>query len=213
MLDTLEEGKPIRLSQVLLREATLELAEKEARLAQVLQAHGFPPLWARQPGFATLVHIILEQQVSLASAKAAFDRLKARLGQITPEGVLTLGDRELKTIGFSQQKTAYVRGLAVVVAEGRLNLSQLARLNDEEVRKRLTALKGIGNWTVDIYLMMALRRPDVWPVGDLALAVAAQRLWDLDNRPSPDELEALAQPWKPWRSVAARLLWHFYLES
>ena len=213
MLSDLVPDKPIRLSQVLLREAATGLAGQDARLAQVLQAHGFPPLWSRQPGFATLVHIILEQQVSLASARAAFDRLKARLGQITPEGVLTLSDRELKAIGFSQQKTAYVRGLAVVVAEGRLNLSQLARLDDEGVRQRLTALKGIGNWTVDIYLLMALRRPDVWPAGDLALAVATQRLYELPNRPNPDQLEALAQPWKPWRSVAARLLWHFYLES
>jgi DNA-3-methyladenine glycosylase II len=205
--------KPIRLSPASLKEAVQHLTKRDAGLVKVLDAHGYPPLWERKPELATLVHMILEQQVSLASAQATFDRLKARLGRIEPQGLLALGDEELRAMGFSRQKTGYVRSLAESIQEGRLRLDRLGNLDDDQVREHLTALKGIGNWTADIYLLMALRRPDVWPVGDLALAVAAQQLYRLPQRPKPAELEALAQPWRPWRSVAARLLWLFYLET
>jgi DNA-3-methyladenine glycosylase II len=204
--------KLIRLSQPLLREAVEDLTAQEPRFAGVVAEHGLPPIRDRPPGFATLVHIILEQQVSLASAQATLDRLKGQLGQITPEGVLALDDKTLRTIGFSRQKASYVLNLAESIQGGGLRLDGLGRLGDDQVRECLVALKGIGNWTADIYLLMALRRPDVWPVGDLALAVAAQRLFELPTRPSPAQLGALAQPWRPWRSVAAKLLW-LYLEG
>jgi DNA-3-methyladenine glycosylase II len=168
-------------------------------------------MWARRPGFATLIHIILEQQVSLASAKAAFVRLQAAIAPITPRKFLTLNDSQLKTIGFSRQKTAYVRKLAEAIIEKRFDPRTLTTLADDSVREKLIELKGIGQWTADIYLLMCLRRPDVWPMGDLALATAAQQVKGLRTRPSPETLERLARQWRPWRAVAARLLWHFYL--
>lgn len=187
------------------------LTAHDAELAAVVARFGYPPLWAREASFATLVHIILEQQVSLASAKAAFDRLRAALGQIEPQGLLTLADATLKTIGFSRQKTRYARLLAQALLDGQLDLARLARLPDDEVRATLKQLKGIGDWTVDIYLLMALRRPDAWPIGDLGLAVAAQEVKGLAKRPTPSQLESLGEAWRPWRAVAARLLWHHYL--
>jgi len=187
------------------------LIAHDAELAAIVARFGYPPLWAREASFATLVHIILEQQVSLASAKAAFDRLRAALGQIEPQGLLTLDDATLKTIGFSRQKTRYARVLAQALLDGQLDLARLSRLPDDEVRATLKQLKGIGDWTVDIYLLMALRRPDAWPVGDLGLAIAAQEVKGLGARPTPSELESLGEVWRPWRAAAARLLWHHYL--
>jgi DNA-3-methyladenine glycosylase II len=170
-------------------------------------------MWAREPGFPTLIHIILEQQVSLASARAAYDRLLVAASPLTPARFLELDDAELKTIGFSRQKTAYGRELAGAILDGRLNLTELGTLDDADVRSELMGIKGIGPWTADIYLLMALRRPDVWPSGDLALASAAQRVKRLAARPTPDELDTLGADWTPWRAVAARLLWHYYLSD
>jgi DNA-3-methyladenine glycosylase II len=189
------------------------LTERHAGFARIVEAYGPPPLWGRRPGFATLVHIILEQQVSLASAKAAFVRLQAAIAPITPRRFLVLDDATLKNIGFSRQKTAYVRYLAQAIVERRFDPAVLAQMTDADVRAALVAHKGIGNWSADIYLLMALRRPDIWPGGDLALAVAAQRLGQLPARPTPDELNAMAEEWRPWRAVAARILWHHYLSK
>jgi DNA-3-methyladenine glycosylase II len=131
--------------------------------------HGPPPLWARPPGFGTLIHIILEQQVSLASARAAYDRLVLRLGELTPRGVLESTDEELRADGFSRQKNRYVRALAAALEDGALDLVAVAALDDAEVRTALVALPGIGPWTAEVYLLSALRRPDTWPTGDIAL--------------------------------------------
>jgi DNA-3-methyladenine glycosylase II len=189
------------------------LAGRDPDLARILDSLGPPPLWAREPGFPTLVHIILEQQVSLASARAAFDRLQAAVSPLSPEGLLELDDASLKRIGFSRQKTRYARLLAGAISGGRLELAGLETKSDAAVLAELVRIKGIGPWTATIYLLMALRRPDVWPSGDLALATAAQRVKGLSARPTPDELEAMAIPWRPWRAVAARLLWHAYLNG
>jgi DNA-3-methyladenine glycosylase II len=170
-------------------------------------------MWTREPGFPTLIHIILEQQVSLASAKAAYDRLLEAVSPLTPAGFLELDDATLKTIGFSRQKTAYGRNLARIIVDGRLNLAMLCTMDDTAVRAKLIEIKGIGPWTANIYLLMALRRPDIWPCEDLALAVAAQDVKRLESRPTPDELDVLSTNWKPWRAVAARLLWHYYLSN
>jgi DNA-3-methyladenine glycosylase II len=188
-----------------------QLAEMDAGLARVYRTYGRPPLWDRPMGFATLLQIILEQQVSLASAKACFDKLAAHLGEITPEGLLTLTDTKLKTIGFSRQKTAYARHLSEAVAENRIDLEDLRHLPDAEVKTELIKLKGIGEWTSDIYLLMAMLRPDVMPRGDIALHEAYRRLTGADKRPGSDEFIKIAEKWSPFRSVAARLLWHFYL--
>jgi len=188
------------------------LAAQDCDLASILHTLGPPPLWEREASFATLIHIILEQQVSLASARATFDRLQATI-PVTPEQFLTLDDLALKQIGFSRQKTRYGRLLAEAIATQQLDLATLSLIDDQEVRTRLTQIKGIGNWTVDIYLLMALKRPDVFPKGDLALALAVQKVKRLEHRPRPEELIAIAQPWQPWRSIATRLLWHDYLSD
>ena len=213
MMPTKFHKTPKPLDEKSLAVNAQKLAVGEADFARILQAYGTPPLWAREPGFATLVHIILEQQVSLASAKAAFDRLHAAIAPITPESFLTLNDIELKTIGFSRQKTSYARLLAEAILNGQLDLEALHLLPDDEVRETLKTLKGIGNWTADIYLLMALRRPDIWPPGDLALLVAMQKLKQLPVRPTHEEFENFGRKWKPYRAIAARFLWHFYLSE
>ena len=187
------------------------LADRDEHLADVVKIYGRPQLWVREPGFPTLVYIILEQQVSLASAKAAFDRLQAAVKQLTPQRFLKLNDVELLRIGFSRQKTLYTRLLAESLARRHFDLGYLQQLPDDSAHKMLVAFKGIGRWTADIYLLSALRRPDIWPIGDLALATAVQEVKHLRKHPSPEKLEALSAPWRPWRAVAARLFWHAYL--
>jgi DNA-3-methyladenine glycosylase II len=170
-------------------------------------------MWARDAGFSTLLHIILEQQVSLASAKAAHSKLLELVSPLTPQAFLRLDDATLKAVGFSRQKTAYGRNLARSIAEGDLDLNALASMDDAAVRSELVKIKGIGRWTTDIYLLMVLRRPDIWPTGDLALATAAQKLKRLKTRPTTADLEAMSARWRPWRAVAARILWHYYLSE
>ena len=191
--------------------ASENLAERDPDLARVLDRLGPPPIWDREPGFPTLVHIILEQQVSLASAKAAFDKLVVRIAPLEPAPFLDLDDTELKAIGFSGQKGRYCRELAKAVLGGSLDLDDLELLADDQVRAELTKVTGIGRWTADIYLLMALGRPDVWPRGDLALLKAVQNLKGLAEPPTAVEFEALGERWRPWRSVAARMLWNHYL--
>jgi len=204
---------PTTLTTETLAHGARILARRDRDMARILKAWGAPPLWARRPGFATLIHIILEQQVSLASARAAFDRLHAAVSPLTPGRFLELDDATLKAIGFSRQKTAYGRHLARAILDGELDLRALRVKDDDTVRAELIGIKGIGRWSADIYLLMALRRPDVWPSGDLALAVAAQRVKRLASRPTQDELDAMSGAWRPWRAVAARLLWHYYLSD
>jgi DNA-3-methyladenine glycosylase II len=206
-----ELSPSLPLNELTLVEAARILARRDADLARVLEAIGPPPLWARPPGFATLIYIILEQQVSLASARAAYRRLGELISPITPQAFLTLDDAELKAAGFSRQKTGYGRILAQTVLDGELDLESLAVLEDDAVRERITRLKGLGRWSADIYLMEALLRPDVWPTGDLALAVAVQRVKGLAEVPKPAVLEAIGEAYRPWRAVAARLFWHHYL--
>ncbi len=202
-----------RLSQRTLLRATRELAAQDPDLAAVVQRYGPPPLWAREPGFHTLIHIVLEQQVSLASAKAAYDRLVAETGRLLPERFLALSDAELKVVGFSRQKTGYGRALAHAVLDGRLDLARLETLDDAAAKSQLMSVKGIGPWTADIYLLMVLRRADTWPSGDLALAFAVRRVKRMRTLPTPERLERVGRAWQPWRAVAARILWHYYLSS
>ncbi len=202
-----------QLTRRSLLDATRDLASRDSDLAAVVDRYGPPPLWAREPGFHTLIHIILEQQVSLASARAAYDRLVAATGRLVPERFLTLDDGELKNVGFSRQKAAYSRELAQAILDGRLDLAGLETLDDAAAKSRLMAVKGIGPWTADIYLLMVLRRPDTWPSGDLALAAAVRRVKRLRSQPTPERLERVGRAWQPWRAVAARILWHYYLSS
>lgn len=195
-----------------LRSACRKLVQGDEHLSRVFKLYGLPPLWDREPGFSTLLQIILEQQVSLASAKACFDKLTANLGNVTPETVLSLNDVELRTIGFSRQKAAYARHLSEAIIERHIDLDSLFHLPDAEVKSELIKLKGVGEWTSDIYLLMALLRPDVMPKGDIALHSAWHKLSG-ETRPGSDEFLVIAERWKPYRSVAARLLWHFYLSE
>ncbi len=195
-------------------DAIAALGVADPALAGVVERFGPPPMWAREPGFATLVHLILEQQVSLASAQAAFDRLRATTGQApTPDGLLALSDGELLGIGFSRQKARYARALATAVADGSLVLDALPGMEDAGVDTVLTMLPGIGPWTATIYRLVVLLRPDAWPVHDIALAQAYAEIHGLDVRPRADEMDALAEGWRPWRAVAARILWHHYLSA
>jgi DNA-3-methyladenine glycosylase II len=212
--------QPGPLSRATIAQGVAFLSSVDQDFARIAAQLGHPPLWARQPGFPTLVNIILEQQVSLASARAAFIKLQARtlaatLGTpgVTPETFLTLDDGELKKIGFSRQKTAYCRKLALSLLTNEIDLDALNALDDPSARSALMKIKGIGPWTADIYLLMALLRPDIWPAGDLAIAAAVQELKGLPSRPGPAELDRIALPWRPWRAVAARLLWHYYLSK
>jgi DNA-3-methyladenine glycosylase II len=190
-----------------------ELYERDGDLAAVVRRLGPPPLWRRRPGFSTLIRIILEQQVSLASAAAAYARLQGALGRVTARRVAALSVRQLRRHGLTRQKASYCHNLAQLVDAGELDLRVIGLAKDMTARRRLLEIRGIGPWTADIYLLMALGRPDVWPDGDLALVQAARQVKRLRRPPSRDRLRRLAATWRPWRSVAARILWHHYLST
>ena len=208
-----KSARPSTLDAAAMARGLRWLARRDPDLGRILEDYGPPRMWWRAPGFPSLVYIILEQMVSLASAKAVYERLRVAASPLSPARLLELDDATLRAAGFSRQKTASVRDLARALVEGRLNLKALEVMSDEEVRAELLQVKGIGRWTADIYLLRSLRRTDVWPAGDLALAVAAERVKRLPARPTPRELDALGESWRPWRSVAARLLWQFYLHA
>ena len=201
------------ISKETLQIAIKHLTKNDSDLKQIVIDLGLPPLWIREPGFKTLIHIILEQQVSLASARATFEKVSNAAETLTPSRLLKFTDLELRKFGFSKQKAGYCCGVAEVIIEGRLDLDSLQYMSDEEARLRLVEIKGIGPWTADIYLLMALRRSDIWPTGDLALASAMQQVKGLSIRPNQELQEEIASLWKPWRSVAARILWHYYLSG
>jgi DNA-3-methyladenine glycosylase II len=192
-------------------EGARALGKRDRDLARILDSLGTPPLWGRRPGFATLVRIILEQQVSLAAARSLYLRVTQALGGMSARTVTARGEAGLRELGLTRQKARYCHGLAARILEGRLDLSAVAALPDSEGRLLLFDVPGLGPWSVDIYYLMALRRPDVWPRGDLALATALRDAKGMRKLPTRDEQEALAARWSPWRSVAARLLWARYL--
>jgi DNA-3-methyladenine glycosylase II len=207
------KGKIKPLTQSRFHQALNDLKERDPDLSDVLSICGPPPLWKRDPGFPTLVRIILEQQVSLSSARVAFNRLQQAVPLLTPEEFLSLDGKTLRQIGFSRQKANYCGLLAKSIMSGDFNLEALSRMDDDQARTELIQIKGIGPWTADIYLLIALRRPNVWPSGDLALATAVQQVKRFQERPTPSELELLSLAWEPWRAVAARIFWHHYLET
>ncbi len=187
-----------------------ELATKDEDFAEILEKWGNPPRWEEDAGFSGLVRTILGQQVSVGSANATMKRL-CDLEPLTPENLLELDDTQLKACGISRQKIVYVKELATAITKQELDLQQLAIADDTTIRNQLKRIKGIGDWTVDIYLLMSLQRPDAFPKGDLGVIAAYQKLKNLSTRPTPDELEIIAEKWRPWRAIAARILWHYYL--
>ena len=202
---------PPTLDAAGLRAAAAELAKRDPDLAAILERLGPPPLWDRPPGFATLVAIVLEQQVSLRSGAAALDRLRLAAGSIEPAAVAALGEEGARSVGLTRQKARYVVGIAKAALDGRFDPAIVAAFEDDDARVSLTALLGVWRWTADIYLLMALLRPDVWPDGDLALAAAMRRAKGLAAIPDAATQRAVAESWRPWRAVGARLLWHAYL--
>ncbi|MBK1895622.1 DNA-3-methyladenine glycosylase family protein [Chryseobacterium paridis] len=189
------------------------LANKDADLRGILNTHGYPPMWTRDNTFETLVHIILEQQVSLASALSALNKLREKVVEITPENVLKLNDEEMRECYVSRQKTAYIKGLAQAIVSDEINLKELSEMSNDEARKTLVNLKGIGNWTVDVYLMFTLQRTDIFPIGDLAAVNALKRLKQLPSKASREEILEISELWKPFRSIASMMLWHYYLSN
>lgn len=168
-------------------------------------------MWRRPIGFSTLVHIILEQQVSLKSAKAMLLRLQSAIDPFTPEHFVQLGESHFRGLGVTRQKSSYLLDLSESIVSGQLSFRRLATLDDRDAQVYLTRIKGIGSWSADVYLLMAMRRADIWPAGDLALAVAAKDLFRLKEKPTAEELEQIAEKWRPYRAVAARMLWQHYL--
>jgi len=189
------------------------LSKKDQHLKAIIKQYGYPPMWTRPANFPTLIHIILEQQVSLASAKAAFIKLREKLVTITPEKLLLLTDEEMKACYFSRQKTGYARHLAETIVSKQLNLKKLSLLPDERIREELKKIKGIGDWTVDIYLLFALQRTDIFPAGDLAMINAFKEIKQVEKQTSKEEIIYLSESWKPHRSIATMLLWHYYIKK
>ena len=190
-----------------------QLADADPDLGAVLSRLGEPPMWGREPGFSALIQIIIEQQVSLAAARTIYLRLTNYLGAMTPEAVYAAQVSGLRDFGLTRQKAGYCHGLAARILGGSLDLTAVACAADEWGRQMLLGVPGLGPWSVDIYYLMALRRPDVWPQGDLALAAALREIKQLDVLPTRDEQQRLASDWAPWRSVAARILWAHYLAA
>jgi DNA-3-methyladenine glycosylase II len=190
-----------------------QLAAADSELQYIIDIHGYPPFWSRPNSFESLVHIILEQQVSLASALSALNKLKERVQELTPARVLLLTDEEMRACYVSRQKSGYIKYLAEALLSGRLKLEEFYHMPDDEVRVQLTALKGIGNWTADVYLMFALQRADIFPIGDLAAVNALKRIKQLHQAITQPEMLLIAEQWRPYRSLAAMLLWHYYLST
>lgn len=190
-----------------------KLRRKDKDLKAIISKHGYPPMWTRPATFQTLILTILEQQVSLASAYAAFKKLKERIGYVTPEKILSLSDAELRSCYFSRQKIVYARELATTIREKKLVLKKLSDKQDEEVRHELKKIKGIGDWTVDVYLMHALQRTDLFPLGDIALVNSLKEVKQLDSHITKEEMLQIAEPWRPYRTIAAMILWHAYIQK
>jgi len=204
---------PESLNNARLEAAAKAVALLDRDMARILKKHGTPPLWDRKPGFETLIRIILEQQVSLISADAMYRRLQDNIQPITPQAIIVAGEMHLRSFGVTRQKASYFVNVARAIQSGELDLDTLNKVDDEIAIEKLTTVKGVGPWTAKIYLLMVLCRPDVWPVGDVALATAVKNLRSWETRPTQVELSEIANIWRPHRATAARLLWHYYLNG
>ncbi|MGQ7847975.1 DNA-3-methyladenine glycosylase family protein [Granulosicoccus sp. 3-233] len=187
------------------------LAERDPLMSSLLRQFGMPPMWQRSQNFSTLVHIVLEQKVSLASARAVMQRVQELCPGMSAELFLQVSEQALRDAGISARKVSYCRSIAMALHGGELDLKRLRQRSDEEVMRQLTAIRGIGPWTAGVYLLMAMRRPDAWASGDRALAVSLAECEELETVPSYADLDQRASGWQPYRAAAARLLWHAYL--
>ena len=187
-----------------------QVAALEPRFGAVLRRHGEPPSRKRRGGFETVLKIIVQQQVSLASADAIWRRVRKGLGTVNPGAVLAMNEDTLRGFGLSRPKAVYARNLAEQVASGGLDFRKLRHMADEEAIEKLIEIKGIGRWTAEVYLLSVMQRPDIWPAADVALMAGAGDLLGLENRPTLKEMPGLAEPWRPYRTYAARLIWLHY---
>ena len=190
-----------------------KLAQKDKHLNKIIRQHGYPPMWTRPSTFQTLILTILEQQVSLASAYAAFKKLREKVGFVTPDKILSLSDSDLRACYFSRQKMIYARELAKAIKNKQLSLKKLATADEHIIRAELKKIKGIGDWTVDVYLMHALQRTDLFPLGDIALVNSLKEVKELPHSISKEELLSIAEPWRPYRTIASMILWHAYIKK
>lgn len=209
----MSDGSATTLDQDRFRHAVNALVAGDADLAAVVERHGVPAFWSRPPTFATLVLLILEQQVSLASGKAVFDRLRTRVDRVTPTTVVGLSQTALREVGMTRQKAGYVAGLAAGVRAATIDWEAVTTGPRRQARDALLAVRGIGPWTADVWLLACRCLPDEWPIGDRALQVG---MADVVDHPEPltgQDLVTAARPWRPHRSSAARLVWHAYLRD
>lgn len=187
-----------------------QLVSNDEIFSFIVEKYGIPPNWTRPQGFITLSQMILEQQVSLASAKAHFLKLNVYINEFTPSNILGLTDEEMRSCQISRQKANYLRALSLAIQNGDIDLEKLPLLNETEIRKQLTSINGIGNWTADVYLMFCLQSKDIFPVGDIAVV---NTMKELSGAQTKDEILLHAEKWKPYRSLAVYFLWHYYLKK
>ncbi|WP_333599805.1 DNA-3-methyladenine glycosylase family protein [Flavobacterium sp.] len=193
-----------------MQEAILFLSEKDKTLQFIVENFGHPIIQKRDEGFAALCHIILEQQVSIASAKACYEKLQQYFGEIVPEKMVNATDEELRRFGVSRQKSIYLKHLAEKVLSKELVFESFASKSEAQIREELLKLKGVGNWTIEVYLMFCLQAPDIIPLGDIAIKNTIKELYDIHTL---EEMELLADNWKPHRTLASYILWHYYLKK
>lgn len=187
------------------------LAATDKNIQKIIKTFGYPIFSPRPGGFDGLVRIILEQQVSLRSALAVYKKLKSLIDPVTPEKLIRLEESDFKSCGFSRQKTNYVKILADEILGKRLDLSVMSTLPEKVVREKLIAVKGIGNWTCDVYLLFCLNRLDIFPIGDLALVKSMVENQFIEKSPSKAEIQRVSEQYKPLRSIFAMILWHAYI--
>jgi DNA-3-methyladenine glycosylase II len=186
------------------------LIKKDKVIASIYKNHGAPPNWSREPGFVSLSKIILEQQVSLASALAHFNKLNNYIPSFTPKNILQLSDEEMRTCQISRQKSKYLRCLSEAIVKKEIDLDELGNLNEEAIREQLTSIKGIGVWTSDIYLMFCLQQKNIFPIGDIAVVNTIKTLYGINDR---DKIIQLSEKWAPYKSLGTYFMWHHYLEK
>jgi DNA-3-methyladenine glycosylase II len=187
-----------------------KLLKADKVFGTIHELYGSPPNWNRPQGFSTLAKIILEQQVSLQSANAHFNKLYDYLPTFTPEELLKLSDDEMRKCQISKQKSRYLKELSKAILDGRIDLNMLPELPVPDVRAQLKNIKGIGDWTTDIYLMFCLQAKDIFPIGDIAVV---KTIKELTGTVSKDEIIEHSNRWKPYRSLATFFLWHYYLSK
>lgn len=186
------------------------LIEKDPVFKLIVEKYGLPIIPKRPQGFETLVLLILEQQVSIDSAKATFLKLKATQPNFIPESLISLSDTAFRSFGVSRQKTSYIKALSHSIINNHIDLESLATKSSEQVREELIKIKGIGHWTIDIYLMFSLQAQDIIPLGDIAVINTIKELLNIHDK---QQIEEYVSKWSPYRSVATFLLWHYYLNK